>query len=227
MPPTDNSIAALNTALSALSLSSSKTSAPSGVSIAPPTSEHSYFDQFAGFTPNPKAKFDTQFKSLAKFKQWSKAEAAKERTAAILFEFDSLWGTDTSKLDKWQALCEEVGLGNVPGSIKQCKQVCRGTRSAAVRNQWNVECRANWCKGAGLAPGHGQHRQPHRSSPWCRASAQIRELCPLPRVHYAASVSTRGGEEGGVCPRAFEEDLLRCFCARIRDDVWVDSWWTT
>lgn len=47
-------------------------------------------------------------------KRWHQCQAA---------EFDAAYGKDISKLESWQALCREVLIDEVPGSIRQCKAV--------------------------------------------------------------------------------------------------------
>jgi hypothetical protein len=93
------------------------------VTIGTLPSEPSYFSQFPDFTPKVDANFTAQFKALAISQGWSNKEKSKYRVEAIQEEFDHLYGTDTSKLEKWQQLCREVGISDVPNSITKCKKV--------------------------------------------------------------------------------------------------------
>lgn len=47
----------------------------------------------------------------------------EERVEAINAYFADQYGTDFSKLEKWQQLCIDVDVDPVPSSIKQCKIV--------------------------------------------------------------------------------------------------------
>jgi hypothetical protein len=84
-----------------------------------------YFAQFPGFVPNPAAKFNHEFKRLAKFRQWKTGGKRwkQERAKAINMEFARHYGANASKLQGWQSLCAEVGIVPVPPSITKCKEV--------------------------------------------------------------------------------------------------------
>jgi hypothetical protein len=47
----------------------------------------------------------------------------KRRAEAAEFEAARFWGTNLSKLEKWQELCREVGIEETPLSIMKCKKV--------------------------------------------------------------------------------------------------------
>lgn len=84
-----------------------------------------YFSQFAAFTPNPSARFNAQLAALAQHQNWSKAEKKQRRGEAIEAEFHDLYGTDYGRLDKWQELCQDVGVDAVPSTVGGCKKVSK------------------------------------------------------------------------------------------------------
>jgi hypothetical protein len=72
----------------------------------------------------PKDNFNSLFNRLAIKEGWSQSQRKKRRHEAIAGEVDAIYGTDTTKLAKWQELCRDVQIEPVPGSIKKCKKVC-------------------------------------------------------------------------------------------------------
>ncbi|KAF2637600.1 hypothetical protein P280DRAFT_509788 [Massarina eburnea CBS 473.64] len=111
------------------SSTSSKSTSADPRPLTPP--EQSYFDNFYGFAPAPDAGFAEQFSRLAITQGWSKKHKKQRRQEAIKEELKNLLGTDTSKLEKWQKLCEYVGIGDAPRSITQCKKAL-GSRKVMV-----------------------------------------------------------------------------------------------
>ncbi|KAF2684414.1 hypothetical protein K458DRAFT_417998 [Lentithecium fluviatile CBS 122367] len=109
----------------------SNSSSSSGIRIPTSASEPSYFSRFTTFAPKADTNFLAQFNALAISQGWSKKEKAKRRVDAIQGEFEYLYGTDTTRLDKWQDLCREVGIEEVPGSITKCKKAL-GSRKVMV-----------------------------------------------------------------------------------------------
>ena len=95
------------------------------VSAEPPTVVNNFWLQFEGFTPNPKAGLWSEFHRLAQQQNWVPKSLVwfAAREDAYLAELESHYGNDWSKLDKWQALCSEVGVTPVPQSITKCKAV--------------------------------------------------------------------------------------------------------
>jgi hypothetical protein len=83
-----------------------------------------YWLQFAGFKPSPTASFKKEFSRLAKHENWSNQERRQQQVKALAAEIAHHYGTYMNKLDRWQQLCEDVGIDVVPKSIKQCRKVC-------------------------------------------------------------------------------------------------------
>lgn len=86
--------------------------------------EVAYFDSFALFVSDSQATFSSEFKRLAELRGWDKGSKTwrKHWARAVHAEFLRAYGTNTSTLEAWQALCEQVGLPPLP-SISKCKQV--------------------------------------------------------------------------------------------------------
>ena len=83
-----------------------------------------WFSQFHSFTYDPTAGLKSNFERLANTRNWKPKLRSKRWTQCQAAEFDAAYGKDTSKLESWQALCREVLIAEVPGSITQCKTVC-------------------------------------------------------------------------------------------------------
>ncbi|KAJ4382304.1 hypothetical protein N0V86_002638 [Didymella sp. IMI 355093] len=75
-----------------------------------------------GIEVDPKDNFDSLFNRLAIKEGWSKSQRKKRRHEAIAGEVDAIYGTDTTKLAKWQELCRDVKIEPVPGSISKCRK---------------------------------------------------------------------------------------------------------
>ncbi|KAF2796379.1 hypothetical protein K505DRAFT_300303 [Melanomma pulvis-pyrius CBS 109.77] len=103
------------------SISSDTRSKAGGVPI---NTNSSYWARFAGFVPDPTANLISEFERLSIHQGWSrKTKASRRRFAeACEAEFDHHFVVGASKLQTWQALCVEVGVGPVPASITQCKK---------------------------------------------------------------------------------------------------------
>ena len=89
--------------------------------------DESYFASH-GITAGPKEDFNSLFNRLAIKEGWSKTQRKKRRHEAIAGEVDAIYGTDNTKLEKWQELCRDVKIEPIPGSITKCKKVCEHTR---------------------------------------------------------------------------------------------------
>lgn len=77
-----------------------------------------------GISAGPKEDFNSLFNRLAIKEGWSKTQRKKRRHEAIAGEVDAIYGTDTTKLEKWQELCRDVKIEPIPGSVTKCKKVC-------------------------------------------------------------------------------------------------------
>ena len=96
------------------------------------THHNNYLDRFPGFQRNPRRSLDEEFASLANFKQW-RIDSNVYRREQIRFlraEFDLHLGNveQGRKLVDWQALCYELRVYPIPGSISQCKKVGASTQ---------------------------------------------------------------------------------------------------
>ncbi|KAF2202904.1 hypothetical protein GQ43DRAFT_479509 [Delitschia confertaspora ATCC 74209] len=91
-------------------------------------STNSFWTRFSGFTPNSKAGLPTEFKRLARHMCWvpNSDEWRKYREEAYTSEFEFWYGSDSTKLERWQQLCEEVGISPAPPSITKCRKALRG-----------------------------------------------------------------------------------------------------
>lgn len=82
-----------------------------------------YWSQFPTFVPNPRARFKNELARLAKHENWSSKTKRKQQVKALSAEIAHHYGTHKDKLDRWQQLCEDVGIDVVPTSIRQCRKV--------------------------------------------------------------------------------------------------------
>ena len=89
-------------------------------------SETDFFDSFPDFQHNPKASISSEFRRLAKLRRWKQGSKnwKKNWNRCVNTEYDRLLGKNVVGLDDWIDLCEELGLGDEFGSIRQCKMVC-------------------------------------------------------------------------------------------------------
>ena len=88
---------------------------------------NNYLDRFPDFQRNPRLPLNEEFASLASFKRWriDSKVYTREKTRFLCAEFDLHLGIveQGRKLVDWQALCHELRVNPIPGSITQCKKV--------------------------------------------------------------------------------------------------------
>ncbi|CAO2647917.1 Nn.00g088390.m01.CDS01 [Neocucurbitaria sp. VM-36] len=89
-------------------------------SSAPQSSPFWY--QFPGFVPSATTTFKEEFARLAKHQAWGAKAKRKHQITALNDEVAFHYGTCMQKLDRWQELCQEVGIEKIPTSITQCKK---------------------------------------------------------------------------------------------------------
>ncbi|KAK5011089.1 hypothetical protein LTR60_004831, partial [Cryomyces antarcticus] len=87
---------------------------------------NSFFARFPTFALNSTATIEDEFERLAAEQRWIRNSTAyrRNRNRCLIGEFAARFGTvgGASKLEKWQELCEEVGVEDVPNSVTQCKK---------------------------------------------------------------------------------------------------------
>ncbi|KAJ4365990.1 hypothetical protein N0V95_000367 [Ascochyta clinopodiicola] len=85
-----------------------------------------FWYQFPGFEPDPRASFKHELGRLCKH-LGAKSEGDRKdlQTEALTAEIKFHYGTSMSRLDRWQELCEEVGIERIPTSITQCQKVLK------------------------------------------------------------------------------------------------------
>jgi hypothetical protein len=83
------------------------------------------FDGYSGVNVDPTTSLIAKFNSLALQNNWKKTSSKyqKQRANFVRNEFEVLFGSDLDGPGGWQALCEAVGIEDVPSSITQCKKV--------------------------------------------------------------------------------------------------------
>jgi hypothetical protein len=91
----------------------------------PSTAINDFSARYPGFQPDNTETLDEEFNRLSIHNGWSKKSKkhSKRRAEFYAAEFAAYYGTDGTKLQGWQALCEEVGIVPAPLSITQCKKV--------------------------------------------------------------------------------------------------------
>jgi hypothetical protein len=82
-----------------------------------------YWLQFPGFVPTPTATFKSELARLAKHENWNTKTKRMQQVKALTAEIAHHYGTHLNRLDRWQQLCEDVGIDVVPTSITQCRKV--------------------------------------------------------------------------------------------------------
>lgn len=126
--PVSSSENQLSEALDGLNLSAadSTTGAHSSATDDPqtPPKASGFWYQYPGFEPNPRGPFKHEFGRLCKHVgAQSKKEKKNLQTEALTAEIKHHYGANLSRLDRWQELCEEVGIEKIPTSIAQCQKV--------------------------------------------------------------------------------------------------------
>ena len=88
---------------------------------------HAYLSRFPHFTPNPNATLLNEFERLAVSRGWRRNSKIyrKERIEYLLAEYDIYLGSlDTEdQLERFQALCRDLGIRSRPNSLRKCKKV--------------------------------------------------------------------------------------------------------
>lgn len=84
-----------------------------------------WFAEFANFKYDPCSGLRCNFDRLASQRGWGKKLKKKRWTECQTSCFTALYGgkTDKHKLEKWQDLCREVRIEDLPTSISGCKKV--------------------------------------------------------------------------------------------------------
>ncbi|KAJ4382303.1 hypothetical protein N0V86_002637 [Didymella sp. IMI 355093] len=85
-----------------------------------------FWYQYPGFEPDPRTPFKHELGRLCKHVgATSKKEKKNLQTEALTAEIKYHYGAHMSRLDRWQELCEEVGIEKIPSSITQCQKVLK------------------------------------------------------------------------------------------------------
>lgn len=83
-----------------------------------------FWYQYPSFEPDPRAPFKHELGRLCKHVgAKTKKEKKNLQTRALTAEIKYHYGAHTNRLDRWQELCEEVGIEKIPTSITQCQKV--------------------------------------------------------------------------------------------------------
>jgi hypothetical protein len=83
-----------------------------------------FWYQHPGFKPDPRAPFKSELGRLCKHVgARTKHERRALQSEALKAEITYHYGASMSRLDRWQGLCEEVGIEKIPTSISQCQKV--------------------------------------------------------------------------------------------------------
>jgi hypothetical protein len=93
-----------------------------------------FWYQFPGFIPNASTTFRNEFKRLGDNQAWSTETKRQRKPEALTAEIAFHYGTNMTKLDRWQELCEDVGLEDIPTTITQCRKAgtCRSGAEIAA-----------------------------------------------------------------------------------------------
>ena len=89
----------------------------------------SYWSRFPDFEHNANTPIRKEFRRLAQLKGWVGSDPQQQKKyrrewgKCFLSEFTKHYGQDDSSLAGWQSLCGEVGLEEIPQSVKECRSV--------------------------------------------------------------------------------------------------------
>jgi hypothetical protein len=120
---TQHPIAPATLTLSAEDIATGPHSGTTNDSQSPPDASPFWY-QYPGFEPDPRAPFKHELGRLCKHVgATSKKEKKNLQTEALTAEIKYHYGAHMSRLDRWQELCEEVGIEKIPTSISQCQKV--------------------------------------------------------------------------------------------------------
>jgi hypothetical protein len=115
--------ASIDTACSTTEATKAGSQSETCTSTTPPPPTSPYWQQFPGFIPEPTATFKHELTRLAKHESWSSNVKRKQQVKALTAEIAFHYGTHMNRLDRWQQLCEDVGIDVIPTSITQCRKV--------------------------------------------------------------------------------------------------------
>ncbi|KAL6711225.1 hypothetical protein ACN47E_005756 [Coniothyrium glycines] len=89
----------------------------------------SWFSSFPPFEYNTAQTLQQNFARLSASRHWGKELNRKRWIQCQTAVFGALFGrdADVGRLERWQDLCREVGVENVPGSIGKCKAALRAS----------------------------------------------------------------------------------------------------
>ena len=83
-----------------------------------------FWFEYPGFEPDPRAPFKHELGRLCKHVgAKTRKEKSNIQKRALTAEIKFHYGASMSRLDRWQELCEEVGIKKIPTSITQCQKV--------------------------------------------------------------------------------------------------------
>ncbi|KAI0033373.1 hypothetical protein K488DRAFT_28761, partial [Vararia minispora EC-137] len=92
-----------------------------------------FFASYPDFSYNPRASATDEFYRMCDEFGWdSKRNTQKRRKAhqlfkdALVHQFNQTYGTEVNSLRSWQALCEALGLDEIPDTLKDCQEVVEG-----------------------------------------------------------------------------------------------------
>jgi hypothetical protein len=123
LDPIDHRRASIDTACSVTEATKPEPQPANCTSTTPSSSISPYWQQFPGFVPEPTATFKHELARLAKHENWNSNAKRKQQVKALTAEIAHHYGTHMNKLDRWQQLCEDVGVDVIPTSITQCRKV--------------------------------------------------------------------------------------------------------
>jgi hypothetical protein len=90
----------------------------------PTQSVSDWFSAFANFVHDPSSGLKTNFNRLVSQRKWGRKLKNKRWHECQISCFAVLYGgdADENKLEKWQDLCREVHVSDLPASISGCKK---------------------------------------------------------------------------------------------------------
>jgi hypothetical protein len=112
---------------------------------AKPTNPNEWWSAFPGFTPDPTARFKQEFARLAKEQGWDTVTKKNMMPEALMAEVEHHYSGSWNRLDRWQDLCKDLGLEDIPTSITKCRTVC----NAAFVTFWKKTL--TMCRRSGLS----------------------------------------------------------------------------
>ncbi|KAH9871760.1 hypothetical protein J1614_006016 [Plenodomus biglobosus] len=87
-----------------------------------PNNVYNVWNQYKGFTPNPRATFNNEFCRLARHQRWDREQRRSQHLRLFNADWEAHIGSATNDINIWQDLCRLCWIAPLPPTIEQCKK---------------------------------------------------------------------------------------------------------